>query len=271
MSVQDLQQQLNSEAIAIQERQLEFVTILILIPVLLLFVFGFFFYYRLKRESQIREKELELRYAKIEMEMRALRAQVNPHFIFNCLNSIQYAIHQKNNELAERYLVKFSRLIRQVLEHSYSAYISLQEDLEVMNLYVELEQMRLTNQFDYRVTIDEEIDLDNLSIPPLLIQPLVENSIWHGLNNRKEEGGRLEINYKISKKRLVCEIVDNGRKGSLNLTNKGKSFGLSLVRERMKLHMGMGNEPRFEMNELTDQLGAYSGMKVVLDIPFELS
>ena len=250
--------------------QIEFVTTIVLIPVLLLFVFGFFLYYRQKRESVIRETELELRYEKAEMEMRALRAQVNPHFIFNCLNSIQYAIHQNKNELAERYLVKFSRLIRKVLEFSSSTYVSLSEDIEVMNLYVELEKMRLENQFTHEVNVHDDIDPEVVLIPSLLIQPLVENSIWHGLNNRVDKKGKLNIDYYLNESKLTCVITDNGRKGSFQSDHDHKSFGLKLVKERIQLHSRVGDEPILDIQEIIGARNVYEGMKVTLEIPFEL-
>lgn len=251
-----------------QERQVRIVIFAALVPVALLFIFTFFFFYRRKRESDMRERQLELTIAKAEMEMKALRAQVNPHFIFNCLSSIQHYIHQRNNELAERYLLKFSRLIRQVLEASSNSFISIEEDLNMLELYIDLEQLRMEHSFEYELHIDESINIQDLYIPPLLLQPIVENSIWHGLSNRQGSGGKLEITFTKSPEYLTCEVIDNGQKEIIT-THDSKSFGLNLIKERIHLHGIQNGKHSLELEELKDLNGTYTGMKVKLLIPYE--
>ncbi len=252
-----------------QDNQLLLITFLVVIPVAVSFAFIFFLFYRMRREALIRERELELRFAKAEMEMRALRAQVNPHFIFNCLNSVQYAIHHKQNELAETYIVKFSRLIRLILEYSSTSFISLKEDLHVLRLYIELEKMRMEHQFSYEIICDHDVDEEELYVPPLLIQPLIENAIWHGLNNRNDKQGKLNIHFHHRQGLLYCTVDDNGIKGTPVAVNKNKSFGLTLVRERIKLHSSYDPESLLTLHEKKDTEGNYLGMSVTLPIPID--
>lgn len=251
-----------------QEEQIRMVTLVALVPVVLLFIFVFFFIYRHKRESAIRERELELRYAQKEMEMRALRAQVNPHFIFNCLGSIQHYIHHHDNELAERYLVKFSRLIRQVLEVSEEAFISLQDDLAILQLYIELEKMRMGGDLEWGVVLGDQLEPDHVYVPPLLLQPLVENAIWHGLANRTGVQRKLAIRFEKNRQHLRCEVVDNGMKKAGQPNHGGKSFGLNLVKERILFHASAMGSP-VELQELLSETGEYEGMRVILIIPYE--
>ncbi len=248
--------------------QITIVTIAALVPVVVLFVFGFFFYYRLKRESYFRERELELKYAKSEMEIRALRAQVNPHFIFNCLSSIQHAIHHKDTEHAEKYLVKFSRLIRQVLEHSSNQFISLAEDLEILELYVDLEILRLNGLFSYEVKFLREIDANQVYVPPLLLQPLIENAIWHGLSNRSQPDGQLQLCFDLEEDALIAYIIDNGIKNASQSNHSGKSHGLRLVEERIKLLTRTEKDSYLELKKLIDQ-NTYKGMQVRVEVPTE--
>ena len=119
--------------------------------------------------------------------MTALRAQMNPHFIFNSLNSIENFIMQNKERQASDYLNKFARLIRIILENSFHDLITVSQDLEALQLYVDLEQFRFHNKFSYQVCIDKELTEDNYRIPPLLIQPFVENAIVHGLANSDQQ------------------------------------------------------------------------------------
>lgn len=240
-----------------------------LVPITLVFIFVFFFYYRRRRESDFRQRELELRVARAEMEMKALRSQVNPHFIFNCLNSIQHYIHNSDNELAEKYLVKFSRLIRQVLEHSSDAFVSLEDDLKTLELYIQLESIRMDDSFNYQINISSEIDPNRLFVPPMLLQPIIENSIWHGLNNRSN-GGKIDINFTKAEGYLACQITDNGKKGNYVSNLNGKSFGMALIKERIHLLMELNDmDSILKMTSLEDETGTHIGMHVDLIIPYE--
>lgn len=259
----------SEELIKRQQEQITLAIIGALVPVVLLFAFTFFFLYRRKRESDFRNKELELKVSIAQMELKALRSQVNPHFIFNCLNSIQHYIHQSNNDLAETYLVKFSRLIRRVLEHSCDPFISLEDDLKTLELYIQLEGMRMNNSFSYHIEMDPELNPELTFVPPMLLQPLVENAIWHGLNNR-DQGGVIRIAFKKGEEHLNCRITDNGLKGDYISNQKGRSFGMELIRDRITLlNQNETAEAILKMNPLTDDTGNQSGMQVDLVIPYE--
>src|ERR671913_362244 len=180
----------------------------------------------LKRRSERHQRELaenELRMQTVEnartkaefqqqaaeLEMQALRAQMNPHFIFNSLSSINRFILQNNSEQASEYLIKFSKLIRLILQNAQASLISLESELESLRLYLELEALRLENRFDYKITLSQDLDLFALKVPPLIIQPYAENAIWHGLSH-KEEKGHLEIELFQQEEILFCKITDDG-------------------------------------------------------------
>lgn len=173
-------------------------------------------------------------------ELKALQSQINPHFIFNSLNSIKnYILTNKPNDAA-KYLTDFANLIRSVLQQSQQSFISLKDELEILELYIRLEQMRFENKFDFSYNIDEEVDTTYVKIPALLLQPYVENAIWHGLMH-KETKGVLKIEVKMGKDEIICTIEDNGigRKKSAEIHSKNlrphKSMGLQINSERLKV------------------------------------
>ena len=146
---------------------------------------------------------------KSSLEMKALRSQMNPHFIFNSLNSIQKYIWENRKEDASEYLIKFARLIRLVLENSMHSSIKLSEELAALRIYIEMEHRRNNQKFDYSITVNDNVDEEKTYIPPLLLQPYVENAIWHGLS-QKEERGKLAIAIERKENSLVCIIDDDG-------------------------------------------------------------
>ncbi|HET7899365.1 MAG TPA: histidine kinase, partial [Flavisolibacter sp.] len=149
--------------------------------------------FRLQLERAEKERQLaELKHKAMELEMQALRAQMNPHFIFNSLNSINRFILQNDKDQASEYLIKFSRLIRLILQNSQASLISLESELESLRLYLDLEAFRFHHHFDYKISVPENIEVADLQVPPLILQPYVENAIWHGLMHR-EETGQLDI------------------------------------------------------------------------------
>ena len=160
-----------------------------------------------KLESE--KKQSDLQQQATELEMQALRAQMNPHFIFNCLNAINGFILTNDSETAAGYLTKFSRLIRMVLNNSQRKFISLEEDLETLELYLYMEKLRFTNNFQYKINCDDSVDALSIFIPPMLLQPFAENAIWHGLM-QKEGDGELLIDLHREENILHCTITDNG-------------------------------------------------------------
>jgi PAS domain S-box-containing protein len=161
-------------------------------------------------ELKKREKELSEANKQIDdLKLMALRAAMNPHFIFNTLNSIQYYIMENDQRNAVNYLSTFSKLIRSILNHSVVPKVKLNEELEMLKHYVQLEQMRFENKFDFVFEIDPELDINNIEIPSMLIQPYVENAILHGINN-KPTRGTLKISVKDSIDSILFEVEDDG-------------------------------------------------------------
>ncbi|MET7000105.1 tetratricopeptide repeat-containing sensor histidine kinase [Chitinophaga defluvii] len=212
---------------------------------------GFFFYRnkvqqaRLKAELAKEKAEQERTAAAFQSKMSdaalsSLRSQMNPHFIFNCLNSIRLYAAKNDSASATEYLSKFSRLMRLVLENSKSERITLQQELESLGLYMDMEAMRFKDKLRYEIVVDNSIDIDYIELPPMLIQPYIENAIWHGLMH-KEEGGKIEIHLSEKEEVLIASIKDNGvgRIKAAELKSKSavihKSFGMNITNERLEL------------------------------------
>ena len=188
------------------------------------------------RMARIREK-LNLDKQVAEYEMKALHAQMNPHFIFNALNSIREMILQDDNRNASRYLSRFARLIRLNLEHSRQTFISLHQNIEYLESYLEMEQLRFPD-FSFRIEVSKELDRNEIRLAPMLIQPLVENAIWHGLLP-KDADKRVDIRFYHDGGQLICEIEDSGIGIRQSLNNKStghhghRSVGISNIKERI--------------------------------------
>jgi tetratricopeptide (TPR) repeat protein len=165
--------------------------------------------YKKKRDAEEEKKEAEFKSLVSDTEMKALRAQMNPHFIFNSLGAISDFMIKNNAKLADEYLGKFSTLMRMVLENSEQKEIPLSEDIKALGLYMELEALRLNRRFTFEIKIEDDIDADNTLVPPLLMQPFVENSIRHGLSE-KEGMGKIMIHFTKGDDMLICNIEDNG-------------------------------------------------------------
>ena len=191
-----------------------------------------------KLESE--KKQVELQQKAAELEMQALRAQMNPHFIFNCLSSINRFIFKNDNKLASDYLTRFSRLIRMVLMNSSKKLITLEEELEMLRLYLDLERLRFKDAFDYSITTTNIVDAGAIFIPPLLLQPFCENAVWHGLMH-KETRGHLNVMISEEDQVLHCIIEDDGvgRETAAAFKSKSaeneKSMGLKITTERLAL------------------------------------
>ena len=207
-----------------------------------------------------------------ELEIQALRSQMNPHFIFNCLNAINRFILGHETEAASDYLTKFSRLMRMIMNHSRNAYITLADEIDILRLYLDMERLRFKDAFDYRIVIADELDIDDIRIPPLLVQPFVENAVCHGLMH-KEERGSLTIHFSAVEDELICVVRDNGigRKHAAQLKSKSverhKSMGMQITAERMALLSGVdATRPFFEIEDLYDEQGDAAGTQVTLTV-----
>jgi sensor histidine kinase YesM len=230
-----------------------------------------------KAEEAKKNTELELIQTKqkqAEIEMKALRAQMNPHFIFNSLNSINKYILKSDHINASRYLTRFAKLIRLILDNSNSKEVALSDELEALKLYIEMESLRFTNKFTYEITVDENVSTDTLQVPPLIIQPYVENAIWHGLLH-KEADGRLSVSVKKTNDNMLqCTIEDNGigRSKAIEMKSKSananKSLGMKLTEERISmLNQYTSLNASIAIIDLTNSTGEALGTKVILKIP----
>ena len=251
----------------------------LIVGLVLLLLIGIFIFRNLtlKRKNALEKQKLESEKKQAELEMQALRAQMNPHFIFNCLSSINRFILKNESKIASNYLTRFSRLMRMVLMNSQKPLISLDEELEMLEIYLEMERLRFKNSFDYAITFLNAIDSDNVFIPPLLLQPFCENAIWHGLMN-KEGQGRLDIELSIQDDVLNCVIRDNGvgREKAEELKSKTaekeKSMGLKITTERLTLlNRDKGLHTFFGIEDLKDDDGSATGTKVNLKLSFKNS
>jgi Histidine kinase len=245
---------------------------------------------RLKRKNEINRREIaenELQLQKLEsekakaalqqraseLEMQALRSQMNPHFIFNSLNSINRFILQNNKASASEYLTKFSRLVRLILQNSQAALISLDSELESLQLYLELEAVRFNHHFEFKVTVEGDLDIAVLKVPPLIIQPYAENAIWHGLMH-KEEKGLLVIALYQQEDVLYCKITDDGigRKKAAEMKSKSanthKSMGMRITAERIAiLQQKKQLDTYVTITDMVLPDGSAAGTEVLLKIP----
>jgi len=224
-------------------------------------VFAFIFYRR-KREAQMKHQLADL-------NMRAINAQMNPHFIFNCMQSIQTLIAKKDLHNASVTLLRFAKLIRKVLDHSMSKQVTLEDELETLNDYVALEKNRLEGNLIFNVTVENEIDTNETFLPPLLLQPIVENAIVHGI---KSQGGSGTIAINISRilNKIRIEITDDGggRKTQENISAR-KSYGIALTKERLDCMQALSNSKSdYTAENIVDVNGNVTGTKVTLLLPF---
>ncbi|MDX1462722.1 MAG: histidine kinase, partial [Marinirhabdus sp.] len=236
--------------------------------VLLLFGIGFLIYnrYQLKKTLTL-QKELA------EYEQKALHLQMNPHFVFNCLGSISSFIVQNGTDSAIKYLSKFSKLMRLTLEYSKETLIPIDKEIESLQNYLELEQLRFNNKFNFEITKDPAIE-DDVGLPPLLIQPFIENAIIHGVIPKKEQGSIL-IAFDISDDSLNCTITDNGiginqsKKNKENLVLAHKSMALDIIKKRLEMIAeATSTETQIHIEELMEGR-TITGTKVQVQLPLQ--
>jgi ligand-binding sensor domain-containing protein len=229
--------------------------------------------FRLQVERADREKKFsELQHRTSQLEMHALRAQMNPHFLFNSLNSINRFIIQNNTDQASAYLTKFSRLMRLILQNSQNELVPLENELDALKLYLELEAVRFDHHFTYRIKIDEHVDVGAVKVPPLIIQPYAENAIWHGLMH-KEEKGHLLIEILKEGDFLIFRIVDDGigRNKAAELKSKSasthKSMGMKITADRISnMKQKNPNQNYIQIKDLVLADGTPAGTSVEIKI-----
>lgn len=210
----------------------------------------------------IKSKEME------ELKMTALQSQMNPHFLFNSLNSINNFVLKNDIEKASDYITKFSRLIRVILNNSTNSTSTLAEELGILALYVKLEQIRVTGGFTYRVNVEDSLNLEPIKVPPLFLQPFIENAIWHGIT--KKEGDKLiELTIKKEGDRVICTIVDNGiginkAKELEHMSQKKKFFGAKATENRIRT-LYQNKDVHIETKDISSRKG--TGTMVLISFP----
>lgn len=223
--------------------------------------------YKRKRDAVDAQKDAEFQQNVAETELKLLRSQMNPHFIFNSLNSISDYIDKNDSQTAIKYLTKFSRLMRMTLENSEKEYVSIHEDMEWIELYLQLESTRLIDKLSYSISIGKDIDPENTLVPPMTLQPFVENSIWHGISS-KENGGNINIAITKNDDHLQYTIEDDGvgrKAAALKENSKGNSLGIKITKNRIGIiNKIKGTEGGLQ---LTDK---QNGLRVDIKLPLEL-
>jgi sensor histidine kinase YesM len=205
-----------------------------------------------------------------ELEMKALKSQMNPHFIYNALNSIQSLVMDGKQAEAVKYMSRFARLLRQVLEHSGANLITLEKELSMIDIYVQLEMLRMNAKLNYEVILDEQILTEREYIPPLILQPFIENALWHGLSRKEgEKNLRLEIN--ADEEWLLIKVTDNGigRQKAEELKSRSmdypRSMGMEITGKRLKT-VNHNHVRAIEFHDLQDIQGDPAGTQVLIKI-----
>jgi Histidine kinase/Tetratricopeptide repeat len=291
---------LGQQKLELSEQKLQkesFFRNILIAGVLILVLFGFVLYRnnKLKQKNdlhrhEIVEKELVLQKLEserssiamekrsTELELKALRAQMNPHFIFNCLNSINRFTMNNEPVKAVDYLTKFAKLIRIILQDSGTSFTPLEEELNGLRLYIDLEALRFNTPFSYAIDVGA-INTAGVMLPPMLLQPFVENAIWHGLHPKQQDNSKLRISFNLNHELLHCSICDNGVGRSRSSLLEGehesgkKSLGIKLTQNRLHLYEAAlqdDAESGIIFDDLTDEKGNSAGTCVYLRIPVKL-
>jgi len=233
----------------------------------LIFIIGILAYLFIKQHKLKNEQRNTV------LEQKLLRSQMNPHFVFNALSNISNLIDKNDNKTASTYLSKFARLVRHILESTRSDFIELDEEINSLENYLALQKLRFDKKFDYKIEVDEDIDTREVSIPSMLIQPFVENSIEHGIKP-KETIGHIRVRLSRENGFLNCEIHDDGigRKKSMELRHKThRSLATSITKERLEaLNRKLKKKVALEITDLESELGTPLGTRVNILLPTTL-
>ena len=255
---------------------------LLILTILVIIIFYYISNLKQQQQFLIQEKNLLEDKQKLsdelnESQQKALSSQLNPHFVFNSLNSIQNFILTKRTELSSDYLSMFSKLMRFVFENSKKLYVPLSDEIEALNLYLELEQVRHNHKFEFSIEYNN-INTNKINIPALLIQPMIENAIWHGLLHKEENDRLLVITFSIDNTHLYITVIDNGVGRQFSNSNpkskfikKQKSSGVELTKQRLRLlSESTGLKTKFKIIDLLDDKGKANGTQVLISIPLNL-
>ena len=219
----------------------------------------------------LRQNKMQAKQKRIILEQKLLRSQMNPHFIFNSLTNIQSLIYN-NDETAVKYLARFAKLLRLILENSRKEFITFDEEIQTLDYYLKLQQLRMDNKFEYKINIDNKIEIEQTKIRPMIIQPFVENSIEHGIIH-KQEKSTIEISISQLKSNIEIIIKDDGigRKKSKEMQQqqkkKHKSLAISIIKNRISSANKKNSNKDIQIIDLYDERQKPSGTKVILLLP----
>ena len=214
---------------------------------------SFFFIIYLQQRLREKNKLLKSDNQRLSMEQKMLQAQLNPHFIFNAIANLQGLVASGHIDDSVRYLKSFSGLLRGILEQNRKDFIEIEEEITSLNNYIQLQQMRYAGAFDYEITVDDQLNLNETLIPPMLIQPFVENAIEHGFRNISHKG-LLKISFKIKNELLLIEVDDNGSGLKTKAADKQKKQSLAqiILKERFELlFTSKGQKAQFKVEDKT--------------------
>jgi LytS/YehU family sensor histidine kinase len=219
----------------------------------------------------VRQNKYKTQKESLDIEQKLLQIQMNPHFIFNSLQAIQSFILTNKTQQTASYLTSFSRLMRLILENSKHEFITLDKEINTLTYYLELQKLRFKNVFNYTITIDESIDKDFIYLPPMLLQPFIENAIEHGFKNLERPG---ELNFSVSapQKMLTIEITDNGhgitKSKQMKEQSNHHSYALEIINKRIEL-LNQKQKTNITLNviDLLNTNALLQGTKIVLTIP----
>ena len=273
---------LESEAISTQFEikhaiwQLRWFQILVLAVLgLLAFLFFSAQIKKVKKKEAARRAQLELENELLSLEQKALQLQMNPHFIFNALNSIQSVVVTQKTDVARDQIQNFAGLMRGILTNSKKQRITLQEEYDTIDKYLKLEQFCQNKPFDFEIHLPDNHDPDEIEIPPMMIQPFVENAVFHGVSHL-EVKGLIKVVFKIENEILSCEIIDNGvgrKKAKSMSTQKAghQSVALEVTRQRLESLRGANKYTAFSIDDVLNEAGEVRGTKVSLKLPLQLT
>lgn len=221
---------------------------------------------------RIEHKEITLNKELVELEQKALRLQMNPHFIFNSINTIQ-ALYKRDQNTANEYLVKFSTLLRQILDFSQLKKISLQQEIEFTVNYLEINKLRFEKQFDYHINYSEDLNPTITGISPMVTQPFIENALIHGIQGLKDRNGQINVSFFKEDAYVICEIEDNGigreQSGKNNKYRGHQSHGLDISQKRLRIFNQEGDENSIVIEDLYHENGSPLGTKVIIRFLYE--
>ena len=252
------------------QRSRVFLLSAVIIVLALVFIFG---YIQVRKSQERKVDQAEQNSKLAESKLMALRAQMNPHFVFNSINTAQSLVLNSNKQDSYEFLSKFAKLLRRVLENSATTFVPLEDELEQLRLYVELEALRFSDKFTFEISVDEALENGVVEIPSMILQPFVENAIVHGLVNLKERDGLLKIDLIKENEVMICTIEDNGvgRKRSREIKQQKekyyKSVAIPNTSERLKILREITSENiQIELIDLEED-GVAVGTKIILHMP----